>query len=78
MRPKADCFTQQLFANVWFGLQQTRRPLTRITYPLGKHKVTAEKVFFALEPLLDALRIEEAQHLLLFDAILLIFQPSNA
>src|SRR5581483_2864164 len=72
------CFMKQVFTNFWLSLQHIRCPQASITCPLREGKIASEKIFFALESLLNALRIQKSQRLLLFNAALAIFQPSNA
>jgi len=52
--------------------------MTCITYPLRKRKIASEMVFFALKSLFNASRIQKPQDLRLFDAVLAIFQLSDA
>src|SRR5260370_39048208 len=71
-------FVKQLSANFRFIVQHSHCPLACITRPLREREITGEVVFFALKSLLNALRIQESRHLALFDAVLAVFQPSDA
>src|SRR6266536_1289993 len=71
-------FVKQFLANFRLGLQHICRPPARVTCPLGQRQIASKIVFFALKPLPNALRIQESQHLSLFDAAVAVFQPSNA